>query len=161
MKLVWELLWIWINFTVPPTYPLHCPMCEIQMLLLKVSKVTLNTFHWPINKNFTSVICWVYFYLRHEISGTPCDWCSPDVGSVILGEVEKSISKCFTSESGETLEWIIWGSCGSLLHGSVQGQVGQGPEQPSLAEDVPAHGKGAGIRSLKIFYNPNSSVTLQ
>ena len=37
-------------------------------------------------------------------------------------------------------------SCGCLLPGSVQGQVGWSSEQPGLVEDVPAHGRGGGTR---------------
>ena len=43
-------------------------------------------------------------------------------------------------------------SCGCPLPGSVQGQAGQGFDQPGLVEGVPAHGRGGGtgwsIRSL-------------
>jgi len=37
-------------------------------------------------------------------------------------------------------------SCGCLIPGSVQGQVGWGFEQPDLVESVPAHGRGVGTR---------------
>jgi len=44
---------------------------------------------------------------------------------------------------------------------TVQGQVGQGFEQPCLVKDVPARGRGVGARwSLKVPSNPNHSVIL-
>jgi len=49
-------------------------------------------------------------------------------------------------EGGETLEKVAHRSCGCLLPGSVQGQVGWSSEQAGLVEDVPAHGRGVGIR---------------
>jgi len=47
---------------------------------------------------------------------------------------KKEILYC---EGGEALEEIVR-SCGCLLPGSVQGQAGQGFEQPGLVEGVPA-----------------------
>jgi len=44
-------------------------------------------------------------------------------------------------EGGETLAQVAQRSCGCLLPGSVQGQVGWSSEQPSLEEDVPADGR--------------------
>ena len=49
-------------------------------------------------------------------------------------------------ESGEALEQVAQRSCGCLLPGSVQGQVGWSSEQRGLVEDVPAHGRGVGTR---------------
>jgi len=43
------------------------------------------------------------------------------------------------------LERVAWRSCGYPLPESVQGQVGQGFEQPGLVEGVPAHGRGGGF----------------
>jgi len=37
-------------------------------------------------------------------------------------------------------------SCGCLLPGSVQDQVGWSSEQPGLVQDVPDHGMGVGSR---------------
>jgi len=37
-------------------------------------------------------------------------------------------------------------SCGCPFPGSVEGQLGQGFEQPGLVEGVPTHGKGVGTR---------------
>jgi len=47
-------------------------------------------------------------------------------------------------EGGEAPEQVSQRSCGCPLHGSVQGQVGWGFEQPGLVEGVPAHGRGVG-----------------
>ena len=49
-------------------------------------------------------------------------------------------------EGGEALEQASQRSCGYPLPGSVQGQDGQGFEQPGLVEGVPAHGRGLGSR---------------
>jgi len=49
-------------------------------------------------------------------------------------------------EGGETLAQVAQTSCGCPLSGSVQGQVGWDSEQPGLVEDVPAHGRGVGMR---------------
>jgi len=46
-------------------------------------------------------------------------------------------------EGGEALEQIAQRSCGCLLPGSVQGQVGWGFEQPGVVEGVPVHGRGS------------------
>jgi len=50
-------------------------------------------------------------------------------------------------EGGEALAQVAQRRCGCPLPGSVQGQVGCGFEQPGVAEDVPAHGRGVGTRS--------------
>jgi len=47
-------------------------------------------------------------------------------------------------EGGEALGQVAQRSCGYPLPGSVQGQVGQGFEQPGLVQGVPAHGRGVG-----------------
>jgi len=49
-------------------------------------------------------------------------------------------------EGGEALAQVAQRSCGCPLPGSVQGQLGQGFEQPGLVEGVPAHGRGVGTR---------------
>ena len=49
-------------------------------------------------------------------------------------------------EGGEALAQVAQRSCGFLLPGSVQGQVGRGFEQPGLVEGVPAHGRGVVTR---------------
>ena len=51
-------------------------------------------------------------------------------------------------ENGGTLEQVTKRSCRCLTIGSVQGQVGQGFEQPGLVKDVPAHGRGVGLDDL-------------
>jgi len=42
---------------------------------------------------------------------------------------------------GEALAQVAQRSCGCPLPGSVQGQVGQGFEQPGLEEGAPSHGR--------------------
>jgi len=37
---------------------------------------------------------------------------------------------------------------GGPIPGNIPGQVGRGSEQPDLAEDVPAHGRGVGLDGL-------------
>jgi len=44
------------------------------------------------------------------------------------------------------MKWVAQRICECLLPGSVQGQVGWSSEPPGLVEDVPAHGRGVGIR---------------
>jgi len=43
--------------------------------------------------------------------------------------------------------WNQRGS-GGPIPGNIQGQVGQGSEQPGLAEDDPAHCRGVGLDGL-------------
>jgi len=50
------------------------------------------------------------------------------------------------SEGGEALAQVAQPSCGFPLLGSVQGQVGQGFEEPGLVEGIPAHGREVGTR---------------
>ena len=45
------------------------------------------------------------------------------------------------SESGETLEQIVQRSCGCLILGEGQGQVGGGPGQLDLVSGNPAHSR--------------------
>ena len=47
---------------------------------------------------------------------------------------------------GETLEQVAQRGSGGPIPGNIQGQVGQGSEQPGLVEDVPAHCRGVGPR---------------
>jgi len=42
-------------------------------------------------------------------------------------------------EGGETLPQVVQRGGRCPIPGRVQGQVGQGSEQPGLVEDVPAH----------------------
>ena len=51
-------------------------------------------------------------------------------------------------EGGEALAQVAQRSCGCPLPGSVQGQVGQGSEQPDLVEAVHAHGRGVELDDL-------------
>lgn len=56
---------------------------------------------------------------------------------------EEEIQYC---EDSETLEQCFQRNCGCPMSGSVQGQVGWGPEQPGPVKSVPAHGRGVGMR---------------
>ena len=49
---------------------------------------------------------------------------------------------------GETLAQIAQRSSGGPIPGNIQGQVGQGSEQPGAVEDVPAHCRGGGLDDL-------------
>ena len=49
-------------------------------------------------------------------------------------------------EGGEALEQAAQKSCGCLIPGSVQGQVGWGFEQRGLVEGVPSHSRGGVAR---------------
>jgi len=46
------------------------------------------------------------------------------------------------------LEQVAQRGTGGLIPGSIQGQIGQGSEQPDLVEDVPAHCRGVGSDDL-------------
>lgn len=39
-------------------------------------------------------------------------------------------------------------SCGCPISGTIQGQAGQGFEQPGLVKDVPANGRGVELGNL-------------
>jgi len=54
----------------------------------------------------------------------------------------------FYHEGDETLEQVAQRGCRCSIPGNIQGQVGQGLEQPGLVEDVPAHCKGTGLDGL-------------
>jgi len=63
------------------------------------------------------------------------------------GRFRLDIKKTFFHYEGcEAWEHIVQRSCGCPVTGIVQGQAGQGSEQPGLAEGVPAHGRGVGTR---------------
>ncbi|KAK4812030.1 hypothetical protein QYF61_025021 [Mycteria americana] len=49
---------------------------------------------------------------------------------------------------GETLEQVAQRCSGGPIPGNVQGQIGQGCEQPDLLEDVPAHCRVVGLVDL-------------
>jgi len=52
-------------------------------------------------------------------------------------------------------------SCGCPLTGSVQGQVGQGFEQPDLVESILAHGSGGWNQMVfKVPLNTNHPMIL-
>jgi len=48
--------------------------------------------------------------------------------------------KFLYDQGGETLEQVAQRSCGCPVPGRVQGQVGQGFEQPDLANGAPCQG---------------------
>jgi len=54
----------------------------------------------------------------------------------------------FYDDGGEMLEHVAQWSCGCLIITSVQGQVGQGFEQPNLVNDVPAYCRGVALVDL-------------
>jgi len=57
-------------------------------------------------------------------------------------------AEIFCNEGGETLEQIAQRGSGGPIPGNVQGQAGQGSEQPGLVEDVPTHCRGVGLHDL-------------
>ncbi|KAK4816211.1 LOW QUALITY PROTEIN: hypothetical protein QYF61_013449 [Mycteria americana] len=58
------------------------------------------------------------------------------------GRFRLDIRKKFYDEGGETLEQVAQRGGRCPMPGNIQGQVGQGSEQPDLVEDIPAHCKG-------------------
>jgi len=58
----------------------------------------------------------------------------------------RSKKEILCSERGEALEQVAQRSCGCLIFGIVQGQVGWGFEPPGLVKGVPAHARGVGTR---------------
>jgi len=56
--------------------------------------------------------------------------------------------KFFYDKGSEAVEQIARRSSGGPIPGNIQGQVGQGSEQPDLVEDVPAHCRGVGLDDL-------------
>jgi len=52
------------------------------------------------------------------------------------------------SKGGGTLVQVAQRGGRCPIPGNIQGQVGWGSEQPDLAEDVPAHGRGVGLDEL-------------
>jgi len=46
------------------------------------------------------------------------------------------------------MEQIAYRGSGGPVSGNIQGQVGQGSEQPGLVEDIPAHCRGIGLCDL-------------
>ena len=68
----------------------------------------------------------------------------------------------FYNEGCEALEWIAQRGGWCPLPGGVQGQVGQGSEQPNLAEYAPAPCRRVWLDKLyNIPSNPNYSMILQ
>ena len=53
--------------------------------------------------------------------------------------------KFFNLEGGQALEQLVQRSCGCLIPGGKQGQVGWGTGHPELVGGSPTHGKGVGI----------------
>jgi len=67
----------------------------------------------------------------------------------------------FYHEGGETLAQVAQRGGRCPIPGNIQGQVGQGSEQPDPAEDVPAHCRGFRLDGLqKVSFNPNYSMIL-
>ena len=62
-------------------------------------------------------------------------------------------------EGGEAMAQGAQSSCGCpWIPGSVQGQAGQGLEQPGIVEGVPAHDWGWNWMFFNIPSHPNHSV---
>ena len=55
----------------------------------------------------------------------------------------------FYDEGGETLAQVAQRGGRCPIPGNIPGQAGRGSEQPDLAEDVPAHGRGVGLGDLE------------
>ena len=60
----------------------------------------------------------------------------------------RSKEEMFYDEGGETLAQVAQRGGRCPIPGNIQGQVGRGSEQPDRVEDVPAHGRGAGLDGL-------------
>ena len=58
------------------------------------------------------------------------------------------VRKKFSAVSGEILEQVAQRGCGCPLPGSIQGQAGQGREQPGLVGVVPAYSRGLELDDL-------------
>ena len=58
------------------------------------------------------------------------------------------IFKIFYNEGGETLEQAAQRDGRCPIPGNIQGQIGQGSEQPDLVEDVAAYCRGIGLDDL-------------
>jgi len=54
----------------------------------------------------------------------------------------------FYNQGCETLAQVAQRGGRCPIPGNIQGQVGQGSEQPGLVEDVPAHCRGFGLDDL-------------
>lgn len=54
----------------------------------------------------------------------------------------------WANKVGETLEQVAQRSCVCSITESVQGEVGQGFEQPDLLKDVSAHGRAVRLDDL-------------
>lgn len=52
------------------------------------------------------------------------------------------------NQDSEILGEVAQGSCGCIITGNVQGQVGQTLEEPGLVEAVPAHSRGVELNDL-------------
>ena len=66
-----------------------------------------------------------------------------------MGRFRLDIRKFFFyDEGGETLEQVAQTGDRCPMHGNIQGQAGQGSEQPDLVVDVPGHCSGVGLDDL-------------
>jgi len=65
------------------------------------------------------------------------------------GRFRPDIRKNFFHDEGdEALAQVAQRGGGGPIPGNIQGHVGQGSEQPILAEDVPSHCRGVGLYDL-------------
>jgi len=68
--------------------------------------------------------------------------------SVFWDKSSRDSETRFYNNGGEALEQIAQRGGGCPLLGDIQGQTGQGSEQPDLAVDVPVHCRGVGLDGL-------------
>jgi len=64
------------------------------------------------------------------------------------GRLRPGKEDLFYHEGRETLEQIVQRGGGCPIPRNIQGQVGQGSEQPGLIEDIPAHCRGVVLDDL-------------
>jgi len=60
----------------------------------------------------------------------------------LTGYINKTVELKSSQEGDETLSQVAQRGDGCPIPGNIQGQVGQGSEQPGLVEDVPAYCSG-------------------
>jgi len=57
------------------------------------------------------------------------------------------------------LEQVAQTGSESPIPGNIQGQVGQGSEQPGLVEDIPDHCRALGLRDFKMSLSTQSILS--
>jgi len=86
--------------------------------------------------------------LQHRKDTDLLEWVQRKVTKMIRGLEHLSCEEIFYREDGETLEQAAQRGSGGPIPRNIQGQVGQGSEQPDLVENVPAHCGGGGLDDL-------------